>query len=391
MGRERDVIVVGAGPAGATTATALAQRGRDVLLLDRHDFPRDKTCGDAVPAGAIEILYRLGMGEQIAAAVARGEFYPLTQMRLVSPKGEQLIAEFHRGKLGADSYIAPRLHFDALIQEGAVASGAEFRRVTVKEPLLDERGQVTGVRAQVNGHVEDLRARLVVGADGVTSNIMRALRSDDDQHVDGHRAVALRAYIEDLEAFPHEVEFYLYNEILPGYAWIFPLGENRANIGLGMRLDEFRKRKMSLKQLLQRFLDMPEIKKRLLNGGQLHDVATWQLNFGSQKNLRHAFDGALLVGDAAGLINPLTGGGIHNAMISAELAAETIDEALRQGDVSRQNLKIYEERCHEVMWSGMRRSYFVQRWLLRFPFLVDLIVSRLDSNNALAKTFLEKL
>lgn len=387
---ERDVIVVGAGPAGAAAATALAQKGYDVLLLDRHQFPRDKTCGDAVPAGAIELLWRLGMREKVEKAVERGELYPLDGMLLVSPRGHELHAKFAHGAQGSDSYVAPRIYFDALIQEHAVASGAEFCQAQAKAPIV-ENGKVVGVRAQFNGSVKEIRARLVVGADGVTSAIARNLRPKQEQHVDAHRAVALRAYIEDIEEFPHEVEFYLYKNILPGYAWIFPTGKNKANIGLGMRLDHFRKRKYSLEKMLQDFLAMPTIKKRLLRGGQLRDVSTWQLNFGSQKHMQHVFDGAILVGDAAGFINPLTGGGIHNALVSAELAAQIADEALKADDVSRSKMQIYEQLCHEHMWESMRNSFWMQRTFMRFPILVDFLVRRMKENSQLAKTFLTKL
>ncbi|GJM42041.1 MAG: putative oxidoreductase [Ardenticatenaceae bacterium] len=387
---ERDVIVVGAGPGGATTAAALAQKGYDVLLLDRHDFPRDKTCGDAVPAGAIELLWRLGMRDKISKSVERGELYPLEGMLLVSPRGHELHAKFQHGEEGSDSYVAPRIHFDALIQEHAIDSGAEFCKAQAKSPII-ENGKIVGIRAQVNGSVKEMRSRLVIGADGVTSVITRHLRPKTKQHHDSHRAVALRAYIEDIEEIPKEVEFYLYKDILPGYAWIFPIGNNRANIGLGMRLDHFRKKKYSLEKMLEDFLAMPPIKKRLLNGGQLRDVATWQLNFGSQKDLQHVFDGAILVGDAAGFINPLTGGGIHNALISAELAAQVADEALQANDVSRSKMQIYEQLCHDKMWESMRNSYFMQRSFMRFPFLVDFLVRRMKENSQLAKTFLTKL
>ena len=109
---------------------------------------------------------------------------------------------------------------------------------------------------------------------------MRALRPEPEQHVDKHRAVALRAYIKGLELYPHEVEFFLYDEILPGYAWIFPAGDDVANIGLGMRLDRFRKLKKNLKKMLQDFLEMPAIRERMANGTDVRDVAIWQLNFG---------------------------------------------------------------------------------------------------------------
>ncbi|MEW5989034.1 MAG: NAD(P)/FAD-dependent oxidoreductase [Chloroflexota bacterium] len=381
---EREVIVVGAGPAGATAAMALAQKGRDVLLLDRQNFPRDKTCGDAVPAGAIEILYHLGMKEKIEAA----GFYPVNRLLISSPKGHIFEADLKRGKEGADSYIIPRLQFDAALQAHAVASGAEFCQAQVKEPLV-ENGRVVGVRARADGRNLDIRARMVIGADGVTSAITRALRPR--KHIDLHRAVALRAYVEDIEEFPHLVEFYLYEGILPGYAWIFPIGEGRANIGLGLRLDKYREGKRDLEEMLKVFLAMPAVKKRLKRGGDVHDVAVWQLNFGSQSNLQHAYDGALLVGDAAGFINPLTGGGIHNALISARLAADTVDEALKKGDISRPALLPYEAACHDLMWGGMRRSYFVQRWLLRFPFLLDFLVKRMNEDSTIAQIFLTKL
>lgn len=388
--REYDVIVVGAGPGGATTATILAQKGYDVLLLDRATFPRDKICGDAVPTGAIRTLTRLGMGEKIQTAVDRGEFYPLTHMRLVSPKGKKLVAEFKDEEDGLTSYVAPRMFFDAVIKQQAVESGAEFLQAAAKEPIV-ENGSVKGVYAQANGHVEAFRSKMVVGADGVTSVITRALRPKDDQHIDHHRAVALRAYLKGIEIYPHEVEFYLYDDILPGYAWIFPTAEDTVNIGLGMRLDYFRANKKKLKNLLQQFLDMPDIKQRLKPGYELNDVATWQLNFGSQKHLQHTYNGAVLVGDAAGLINPLTGGGIHNSIISGELASETIDAALQANDTSREALKVYEDRVHEALWGSMKRSYFIQRWLLRFPAIVDVLIGRFQKNNALAQVFLTKL
>ena len=387
---EHEVIVVGAGPGGATTAAALARAGRDVLLLDRHSFPRDKVCGDAVSLGAIRILNDLGMGDKVVAAHRRGEFYRLDGMRLVSPSGHTLHADFQRSPTGEESYVAPRLFFDAVIQQHAIECGACFQQAEVKGSLLED-GRVVGVVAQQNGATRTYRAPVVIGADGVTSSIMRQLRPEAEQHRDKHRAVALRAYIEGLELFPHKVEFFLYDEVLPGYAWVFPAGDNVANIGLGMRLDVFRRHKRNLKQMLHDFLAMPDIRARLRNGHTLRDVATWQLNFGSQERLQHAFDGALLVGDAAGFINPLTGGGIHNALISAMLAAETVNEALRRGDVSRQSLRVYERRCDEAMWSGMRRSFFYQRFLLNYPTLVDWLIRFLGRHGGVAKTFVSKL
>jgi geranylgeranyl reductase family protein len=381
---DREVVIVGAGPSGSAAASALAQKGHDVLLLDRQSFPRDKACGDGIPAQAIEYLYSLGMKEQIREA----EFYPVNKLLLSSPREFVLEADLKPGKeYGADSYIVPRIDFDAVVQQHALDSGAEFCQALVKEPIVEE-GKVVGVRARFNGSEEDIRAKMVIGADGVTSVLARALRPD--KHENRHRAVALRAYIEDIEELPHEVEFYLYKDILPGYAWIFPIGEGRANLGLGMRLDKFRDTNSKLEEMVDIFIEMPDIKKRLKNGGVLKDVAVWQLNFGSQ-NMQRAYNGALLVGDAAGLINPLTGGGISNGLQSALLAAETVHEAIRSDDFSVEKLAIYDKNCDDAMKTNMRKSYTIQRSLLYMPVLVDILIRWGGSNSTIAKTFVSKL
>lgn len=393
MEQEREVIIVGAGPSGATAATILAQHGHDVLLLDRQRFPRDKICGDGIPTGVIEMMGRMGMKPKVAAAEAKGDFNRIDQMRLVSPKGHILDAPLQTGQHGEHSYVAPRMVIDAMIQEHAVASGAEFLAAQVQEPVI-ENGRVVGVKAKMGhngGQTIHIRSRLVIGADGVTSVIARSLRPKQEQHAPEHKAVALRAYIQDIEEVPNTVEFYLYEGISPGYAWIFSLGNNRANIGLGMRLDQFRQSKRKLEELLKDFLAMPDIKKRLKSGGQLQNVATWQLNFGSQAGLHFAFDGAMLVGDAAGFINPITGGGIHNGMISAELAAKTAHEALTANNTAMSQLKVYEQRCRRELWPGLHRSYNYQRILMRFPMLIDFLIQRGRENSQLAKTFLTKL
>ncbi len=387
---EHDVIIAGAGPAGSMAAIILAQKGYDVLLLDRHTFPRDKICGDAVPAGTIERLWHYGLKEKVDQAVERGEFYRIDRLLLVSPRGYDIEADLIDGQEGAKSYVAPRVYFDALMQQAAVEAGAQFRQAQVKTPI-QENGKVIGVQAQVDGAVRPFYAKLLVGADGVTSVIARNLRPKEEQHEDKHRAIAIRAYIDDIEEIPHEVEFYLYKEILPGYAWIFPTGRHTANIGLGMRLDHFRKHKLNLKIMLQEFLEMPVIKKRLLRGGQLHNVATWQLNFGSQAHMVYSFDGALLVGDAAGFINPITGGGIYNSTLSAELAAQVIDKALQSGDYSRQTLQEYDQLCHDAMWDNMKTSYRFQRAFMNFPWLVDILIRFGKQSDSLTQIFLSKL
>ena len=386
---EAEVVVVGAGPAGSMTAIALAEKGHDVMMIDRSTFPRDKTCGDAVPESAIETLNRHGLRGKIRAEIEQGHFQPVERMLLVGPSGQKIDTPFVQHD-GAHAQIAPRIFFDAMLQQHAVDVGVRFVQGQVLRPVTDDEGRVVGVEARRNGHAETVKSQIVVGADGVTSAVARALVPEEDVHEDHHRAVALRAYIEDLDQDPRRIEFYLYRQILPGYAWIFPTGEQSANIGLGMRLDHFRQDERNLKKMLDDFLEFPDIKPRLLRGGELRDIKTWQLNFGS-KTIQRTFDGAVLVGDAAGLINPLTGGGISNAIVSAELAAAAIHTALRVNDTSRAALRVYEVRCEDALHDSMRNSHLLQRTLLRFPTVIDGLIWAFGARSSLAQTFLSKL
>jgi len=380
---ERDVIIVGAGPCGSATATALVQKGYDVLLLDRQKFPRDKVCGDNITGEAVELLFKLGMEEKIRDA----DFYPIHSFLLSSPKGYIIEAEIEdSGRSVASSYVVPRIEFDLLVQQHAIESGAEFQVAHVTGPAVED-GKVVGVRIRSDAGEEVILSRVVIGADGVSSVIAQALKSD--QRDARHRAVALRTYVDDIEEKPHRLEFYLPDCILPGYAWIFHSGDGRVNLGLGMRLDKFRANDRSLEELLEIFLDMPVIRERLLGSRRPDQISVGQLNLGSQ-DIQRAFDGALLVGDAAGLVNPLSGGGIRNGLESAMLAADVVENALVGDDMSLKRLGWYDRAIRAAMWTNMRRSYLIQRNMLRFPGLVDMLIRFSGSNRDLTSLIIRK-
>jgi geranylgeranyl reductase family protein len=383
MTPERDAVVVGAGPCGAAAATALVQKGLDVLLLDRQQFPRDKVCGDNITGEAVELLFKIGMEEKIRDA----DFYPIRSFLLSSPRGyviESVIRD--SGRSVASSYVVPRIEFDLMVQQHAIESGAEFQVAHVTGPVV-ENGLVTGVRIRSDDRDEIIRSRVVIGADGVSSVIAKGL--DSDKHESRHRAVALRTYIDDIAEQSHRLEFYLPGCILPGYAWIFHSGSGRANLGLGMRLDKLRRSDRSLEELLELFLDMPIIRERLPGNLRPVNISAGQLNLGSQ-NIQRAFDGALLVGDAAGLVNPLSGGGIRNGLESALIAADVIKGALEDDDVSLNKLGSYDRAIRAVMWTRMRRSHMLQRSMLRFPGLVDLLIRYVGSNRELTSLIIRK-
>lgn len=389
-----EVIVVGAGPAGSVAATVLAQAGRDVLLLDRTRFPRDKACGDMIPWGAVQLMFDLGMGEAVRAA----DFYPIKAARIVSPSGvvfETSLADHG----GPDTCIVPREVFDTLLWEHAGKNGAHFEIVQVEEPILQD-GRVVGVRGRTpesryaggesarGGALREIRAQLVIAADGATSVIARALRGT--RSPDLHRAVALRAYVDDLDLTDHMSESYFTRDLIPGYGWVFPAGERCANVGVGLRLDLFRRKGRTLKEMLDDFLHLPMIAARRGRDSRVEKVLVWQLNFGSDVFPR-AYDGALLIGDAGGFTDPLTGGGIYGAMVTGKLAGEVALQALAEGDPRRQALAPFEAGWRQQLWPSFRLGYWLQRWLISSPRLVDLIVAFMVRHPGLVQYLANKL
>ena len=380
-----DVIVVGSGPAGAAAAANLARRGRGVLLLDREAFPREKACGGGVPPGSVGLLNDLGLADKIRGA----GFYPIHGIRIGSPRLCIWETDFRPSRASAQFYVVQRARFDHLIHQHAVESGAEFVR-TNASGVICENGRAVGVRATTSGADTKYYGRVVFAADGATSVITRALNPEYRQHP-RHGAVAIRAYVEGIEILPHRVEFYFYRRFVPGYAWVFPLGEGRANIGVMMRTDRLMKRKLRLQELLSEFLEIPLIKSRLRPGYKIDKTSAWQLGFGSNRPPRRAFDGALSIGDAACVVDPLTGEGIHNALVSARIAAGVADRALDRGDTSYRALSEYDELIEESLGGSLKRSYHVQKWVGAAPWWVDLLFLLANANKRRFGSFLDRM
>jgi geranylgeranyl reductase family protein len=357
----RDVVIVGAGPAGAVAAAGLARRGRDVLVLDRSSFPRDKVCGDGIPPGTVELLGRVGMGETIREA----GFHRVDRIRVVAPSGRAWEAGFRPRRPGLEFYIAPRARFDALVLDHALACGASFRRSRVGA-LLRDGARVSGV---VTADGERIKARVTIGADGATSVVARELGVMPWPR--GRRDVAIRGYADGFETAPRAVEFFLLRPLLPGYGWVFPLGGRRANVGVIVSVDSLERSRGSLANLLDQFLASEAMRGRA-DGTTLSSVASWQLPLAAAGGPGRAFDGAILAGDAGGFVDPLTGEGIHTAVLTGTIAAEVVDAALER--TPRGSLTEYDTRCVKEMGRLIRRSERCRRWLAGVPAALESLV-----------------
>ncbi|HYN33134.1 MAG TPA: geranylgeranyl reductase family protein [Ilumatobacteraceae bacterium] len=343
---DADVIVVGAGPAGACTAYHLARCGFDVLMLDSAAFPRDKVCGDFVGPVALRELADLGITTrtdfQATNKVVGASLYldgkKMVTRNLPSVEG---LPQFGR--------VIPRTNLDDWILDAAIAAGARFQAKT-KVTRVETTDQYAVVEAATVGSTEGeepirLRARLVVGADGSNSKVAKALRGGGRPDTKG-RIVAVRAYYTDVAGPGDRCDMYFSQTSFPGYYWLFPTSATTANLGLGMVMETTPPTDGHLRTMLLELVESdPALRARLAGATMEGRVLGWPL---STYNHRAPLvrDGVILVGDAAGLINPLNGEGIQYALLSGRWAAETIIPVLRAGSspVSATDLRPYEQR-----------------------------------------------
>ncbi|MFI6926841.1 NAD(P)/FAD-dependent oxidoreductase [Nonomuraea spiralis] len=299
MGEEWDLAVVGAGPAGSAAALRAAQLRPDlrVLLLDRSGFPRDKPCGDGIAAHGRDELALLGLPALI------DDYRPTPRLTVVSPGGLRVSAEAAR-----PNHVVPRRVFDARLVEAARARGVEVRRHRVRELVPDGSWVVLDGR---------LRARTVVAADGANSAVRRLIGLP--AAAERHTALAVRGYADVPES--DDVQLIAMQRAgWPAYAWSFPIGDGTANVGFGMLLPRLRAAGAPGRQVLHGRLAelLPDRPARELRAHHL-PLSTGRPAPGAGR--------VLLAGDAAGLINPLTGEGIYYALLSGRLAAEAALES----------------------------------------------------------------
>jgi geranylgeranyl reductase family protein len=375
-----DVIVVGAGRAGADAGHALARAGVEVLLLERSRFPRDKTCGDGVAPHAVDLLQAMGVTFDLFAGRARRTYGGL----ISGPGGGSFAAEPPRATGGArlESWIVPRMVLDAHAAAAAVRAGAVLHEGVTVTGIVRERGAVAGVEVSDGGRVRRINARVVIGADGAHSGVAKSLglKENGPRHI----GYALRGYYDGVAGLRDDMELHYFEErLLPGYGWVFPTGERTANVGVGIYFGELRKSKRTLRDILDDFVQRtPGVAERFRNATQVGRATGWPLPVASARR-RTVFDGALLTGDAASLVDPLTGEGIYTALVSGQSAARAAQAGLLAGDVSRAALRQHEREWRSTV-GGYLNAGRVLKNLAKSAWLFDVVVRRAGENPAQA-------
>jgi len=330
-----DVIVVGAGPAGSTAATYLARAGVDVLLLEKSVFPRDKVCGDGLTPRGVKQVLALGVD------VSGDDWLRNKGLRVVGG-GTSLELPWPVLQDYPDfGLVRPRRDFDQMLADLAVKAGARLHvGTTVTGPVRDERtGAIVGVLARSDNGPGSFSAPIVIAADGVSARV--ALGMGINKRDDRPLGVAVRRYYKS-PAKTHddflESHLELWDrtnaaspQLLPGYGWIFGLGDGTVNVGLGMLNSSKAFGNTDYRKLLRTWLDGTPPEWGLREENAIGSIGGAGLPMGFNRTPHYA-DGLVLLGDAGGSVNPFNGEGIAYAMESAAMAAESVLQALGRAD-----------------------------------------------------------
>ncbi|WP_375472238.1 NAD(P)/FAD-dependent oxidoreductase [uncultured Nostoc sp.] len=364
MNYNYDLIIVGGGPAGSTMALSAHKHGLKVLLLDKEQFPRDKICGDAILVDCMTILQEFQLIDKLLQEphARTGTYQIFTEHEHL-----QVCSQSH------ELLISKRKIFDNILFQSA-KSCVDTREGAKVENLLIKDGQVFGVQGTYQtGKSFEYTAKIVAGADGCGSVVAKKLGLYKFEPQNG--AVATRAYYRNLPVSDNELEFYYFQECLPGYLWIFPVDSETVNVGVGIWGGTYKNKNTSLPALHRQLTQSPLLKKRFEKAELIGDIQAWYLPLASVRRTMHG-DGFILAGDAAGLIDPFWGDGIDTAMISGKIAGEILAEVCRGSNYSAEVLQKYADAVWSRLGSRFKFNYlFRQRFEsppIVFPFLTRL-------------------
>jgi menaquinone-9 beta-reductase len=352
---DAEVIVVGAGPAGSTAAAYLARSGVDVLLLEKSQFPREKVCGDGLTPRGVKQLVDLGIDtSEEAGWVHNNALRIITGDLLLHLPWPEL------SSMPPYGVSRTRQDFDELLAKVAVRDGARLQQSTnVTGAITSPTGRVIGVKAKVGPEKTEVtyKAPLVLACDGVSARL--ALSVGIEKNEKRPMGVAVRRYYASPRHKDDFIEGHLElwdrsdpanPKLLPGYGWVFPLGDGTVNVGLGTLSTSAAFRSTDYRALLRQWLDGTPEEWGFREENAVGKIGGAGLPMGFNRT-PHYRDGLLLLGDAGGMVSPFNGEGIAAAMESARIASECVVQALarREGPSRERALQAYPAAMKEIL------------------------------------------
>jgi geranylgeranyl reductase family protein len=368
-----DVAVIGAGPAGSASAYFLARGGLRVALLDKFDFPRDKTCGDGLTPRALEALNALGVLPTVEKSAYRCNALTVRNSDEVTFRVELS----GPGDPARRILILPRLNLDHLLLEHAIQAGAQFIPDMKVENVIQGNGDV---RLSLEGG-QSLDCTFAVIATGANTGLLRKTGLLNEAPP---RNVAARAYFENVEGIDDTVMLFFDGVQRPGYGWVFPTGPDTANVGCGVFFDSRTPQTTHLRHLIQ---SHPHLKRILRNAQQVGPIKGHPLRTDFSRVLSGK-ERILIAGEAIGLVHPITGEGIDYALESGQLAAEAILEGRQNGLSPRGIQRKYRAALGKNFSFGFALALFLQRVFFRDGF-VDKTLGRIQRRPYLHRALVE--
>jgi geranylgeranyl reductase family protein len=381
------VLIAGAGPAGIAASLVLCKHKIHHVLVEKSNFPKDKICGDALSGKVLDTLKRIDedlLNKFLIADIARMPSYGVT---FVAPNGKALDVPFAPD---VDSlkyppgFISQRTHFDYWLFSQIDRQYCQYLHHIVFKQVQRSGSQLQVHLQNENGLVE-LTTNLVIGAEGERSVVAKQLAGRVKSKKE--YSAGLRCYYQGVEGLSTRgfIELHFLKELVPGYFWIFPLPNGMANVGLGVPSPIVSSRRLNLRELLFSIVKIhPQLSSRFKNAYPLEEPKGWGLPLGGAKTPLHG-DNYLLTGDAASLIDPFTGEGIGNAMLSGWLAGSQARLSVEANRFNSDFLQPYTQGVYHKLGSELHLSKRLQQ-LAGYPWLFNFLISKATKNEALRQT-----
>ena len=370
-----DIIIVGGGPAGSSAALYAEKLGLKTIILEKSFFPKDKICGDALSGKSVRYMRELGILKEVSSL----EGSTIKTITFGSPNHKQfdlhLKNKYNKGTI-KEGYVIKRYIFDNFLFQKAKEITKTKEGFKVTDILYDNKNNAIGVVGLFNKQKEKIYAPIILGCDGANSKIARKLGLGNN--LEKNTAIAIRCYYKNVKGLKNQIELHFVDEVLPGYFWLFPTGNNIANIGIGLSKEQAKKDTRKLSTILDDVINSNFFKKRFENAEKLEEPKGWSLPLGRKKRPNHG-NGYMLLGDAAGLIDPFTGEGIGNAMASAKIAINVANGCLKKGDFSKNSTSDYNKLLWNELGPELTTSTKLQD-LAKYKILLNFIMGKASKN-----------